>query len=187
MTFQQRGTVTARAPILAFVVAGGAFLMGLAGSMLALTVFAFSSAVEGLELVLEGVIGAAVVMLAGFFVFGVAGLAGLVVATRAWAAVGSDGRFRVRSWPPWRTRSVDLRQLERISSRRGPARQRSVLSSSRDTTVLRLHARGQEPVDWNPAFWRGSEPVVAALRAAAVRSGAWVEPDAVAVLDAPKT
>lgn len=184
MTAAPRSTATASAPILAYVVAGGAFLLGLAGSMLALTLFAFTSAVDGLQLALQGVVGAAVVLLTGFAIFGVTGLAGLIVATRASASVGSDGWFRVRSWPPWRTRTVDLRQLERITSRMGPARQHSLFSMSRETTVLQLHARGQQPVDWNAAFWRGSAPVLAAIRAAAVDSGAWVEPDAVALLDA---
>lgn len=184
MTAERRDTVAAGAPMLAFIVAGGMFLMGLGGSMLALTLFAFSSTVQGLELVLQGVVGAAVVLLAGFAIFGVSGLAGLVVATRARAGVGVDGRFRVRSWPPWRTRTVDLGELERIGSRQGANRQPGPFSGSRATTVLRLHARGQPPVEWNPAFWRGSAPVVGALRAAAVDSGAWVEPNAVRVLDA---
>lgn len=179
------GTVTARPLRATYVVAGGFLLLGVVGSLLALAIVLIGSVIRDMEPMMAGGVQAGGLLLVGFATFAFAGLGSLVLATHSWVSVGSDGRFRVRSWPPWRVREVDLHDLAHVASRQGPPRRHNMLLAPRSSTVLTLRDRSGAHVDWNPAFWRGSDAVAAALRNAVDASAAAVDPPAAAVLADP--
>lgn len=179
------GNITARPPRAALLVAASLVLLGVVGAMVALALALLTSALGAAAGSLAGATRVAGGMLAAFTGFSLAGLGCLVLAVHSRATVGTDGRFRVRSWPPGRVRDVNLRSLTRVTSRPGPVRRPSVLLVARRSTVLGLHDRSGGVVEWNPAFWRGHAPVAAALRHAVLASDAEVDAAAAAVLANP--
>lgn len=178
-------TVSARAPLGAFAVAAGLMFLGLVGSLMTLSLVMLTSVVGQMEPGLQSLSRMAYALLAAFASCSLAGLGGILLAAQSRAGVAPDGRFRVRSWPPWRVRTIDLAGLERIRARQGAPRRRGLMAATRHSTVLSLQDGSGTTVHWNPAFWRGSEQVTEALRDAAVLSGAMVDYKAVDVLDNP--
>lgn len=178
-------STAAYAPIAAFAATSILFFLGLVGVSTALILMLATAGLGELQVFLEPASRMGAALLAGFSSCALVGLGGLLLAGQAKAAVGSDRQFTVRSWPPWRLRSVDLGLLEHIGSQRGPPRRRGLLAATRYSTTLSLRDRRGAVLTWNPAFWRSSGPVVMALRAAAFDAGATVDPGALRVLDDP--
>lgn len=185
MTAFGKGDLTARSLRAGVFVSASLLLLGFVGAVLALSIMVLTTALGSLEARFTETSRLATGMLAGFGGFGAAGLGCLVLALQARASIGADGWFRVRSWPPWRIREVDLRTLAQVSSRTGPVRRPTVLLVARRSTVLRLMDRAGRIVEWNPAYWRGVPQVASALRQAAIQAEATVDPVAAAVLDNP--
>lgn len=179
-----KDSVTARAPVIALGVAAGLMFLGLVGAIMSLSLVITTSVVQaGAGAHPFARLGYA--LLAAFASCTLAGLGGVLLAAQSRAGVDPDSHFRVRSWPPWQVRTVDLAELTRIRARRGPPRRRGLVAATRHSTVLSLQDRSGASVDWNPAFWRGSEQVTEAVRNAAVLTGAMVDYKAVDVLDKP--
>lgn len=181
----RRHRTVAYAPLAAFAVTSLMLFLGLVGMFVTLTLVMVTIDVGETEPAMAGVTQTATALVAGFGACALGGLGGLLLAGQSKAALDSAGCFLVRSWPPWRVRSVRLDGLAYIGSSRGPLRRRGLLAATVHSTTLSLRDHNGSTVEWNPAFWRGSERVVAALRAAAFDAGALVEPGAVRILDDP--
>lgn len=172
-------------PFAAFAVTSALFFLGLVGAFTTLSLVMVTAGMGDAQPAMAVVSQTATALLAGFGSCALGGLGGLLLVGQSKAEIEAGGRFHVRSWPPWQTRGVDLSALEHIGSRRGALRRRGLLAATRYSTILSLRDRHGATVEWNPAFWRTSEPVVTALRAAAVSAEAMVEPGARRVLDDP--
>lgn len=175
----------AYAPLAAFAVASVLLFLGLVGMFITLSVVVVTADIGTSDPSIASVTRTATALVAGFGGCALGGLGGLLLAGRSKAGIGKDGYFRVRSWPPWRVRAIDLGVLQHIGSTRGPVRRRGLLAATRHSTTLSLHDDAGEAIDWNPAFWRRSEALVTSLRSAAFDSGATVDPGALRVLDDP--
>lgn len=185
MAHLTQGTVTARAPVIALGAAAGLMFLGLVGSIMSLSMIMATSVVGETGAALQPLSRLGYALLAAFASCSLVGLSGILLAAQSSAGVGPDNRLRVRSWPPWQERTVDLAELTRIRARRGAPRRRGLVAATRHSTVLSLQDRSGATVDWNPAFWRRSESVTEAVRNAAVLTGAMVDYKAVDVLDNP--
>lgn len=179
-----RHQVRAHAPVGAFVMTSLLFFFGLVGGFVTAGLVMVASSWEPAP-IMGAMSQVGVALLAAFGSIALGGLGGLLLAGQSRAGLDTDGRFRVQSWPPWEVRSVDLAGLEHVASRRGPLRRRGVLAATRHSTTLALRDRNGRTLLWNPSFWRGSEPVAAALREAVIDAGATVDPGAASVLDNP--
>lgn len=185
MKTRTHGTVTARAPVIALGAAAGLMFLGLVGAIMSLSLIIATSATGDVGPSLQPLSRLGYALLAAFASCSLGGFGGILLAAQSRAGVAPDNRFRVRSWPPWQIRTVDLAELTRIRARRGVPRRRGLVAATRHSTVLSLQDRSGATVNWNPALWRGSEPVTEAVRNAAVLTGAMVDYKAVDVLDNP--
>lgn len=98
----------------------------------------------------------------------------LVVGLGAVARVDPDGRLTVRSLPPWRARHVRLDALVAVEGHRGPVKRHAVHADVQ-TTWLHLRDADGSSLRVNPWFWARPQPLLAAIRGAAERSGARVD------------
>lgn len=175
----------AHAPFGAFAAASVLLFLGLVGMFMTFGLVVITADIGLSDPGIAPLTRTATALVAGFGGCALGGLGGLLLAGQSKAGIGHDGQFRVRSWPPWRVRAVDLGMLQHIGSARGPVRRRGLLAATRHSTTLSLRDQGGRSIEWNPAFWRGSEAVVTSLRAAAFDVGATVDPGALRVLDDP--
>lgn len=111
-------------------------------------------------------LGAAAVAALGVFL--------VVVGILSRVRVDGAGTLTVRSLPPWRVRRVSLDALVSVAGRRGPIK-KNVVHGDVQTTVLELRDAAGASLRLNPWFWAEPQPLLAALRAAAARSGAAVD------------
>lgn len=185
MPRRHRDRTVAYAPYAAFAVTSAMFFLGLVGAFTTMSLVMVSAGLGDVQPAMAAVSRTATALFAGFGSCALGGLGGLLLAGQSKAGVDADGRFRVRSWPPWRVRVVDLAALEHIGTSRGPPRRRGLLAATRHSVTLSLRDRNGGAAEWNPAFWRGCESVTALLRAAAWSAGATVDPRAAGVLEDP--
>ncbi|HVL97742.1 MAG TPA: hypothetical protein VM324_00420 [Egibacteraceae bacterium] len=184
MAFFTSRRLVAYAPVAAFALTSALLFLGLVGVFVTAGLVMATSA-DDVAPFMAAVTQIGFALLAAFTSCALGGFGGLVMAGQSRAGVDPDGRFRVQSWPPGRVRTIDLAGLERVVSRRGPLRRKGLLAPIRHSTTLSLRDHTGATAEWNPAFWRGSEPVAAALREAVLATGATVDHGAAQVLDHP--
>lgn len=150
--------VVVRLPWVAWLVGGGLILLG-----------GFVVGLDGLV-----AIGGRGVMSVGGLGVALAGAGVLFAAATFSARVSDRGVLRVRSWPPWSLRVVDLAALVEVSGRPGPALANPAQPSVA-TTVLHVRDASGRTVRVNALLWGRGDRLLAAVRTGVARSGARVD------------